>query len=160
MKSADKNTVRAEYLAGGISLNDLADKYGLKRATVKSWALREKWNEQRQKVASKAASKRIQKIADAVADADAQDAVDVNRVKQKYMQIAEGLADAYLDMARKGKPFAVSAYKDAVSSFVRLSTMSPTGTTEGDENGTLAAALTEAAKSAEVWNGEAQDVPV
>lgn len=166
-KSADWNAIRAEYIAGGISTRKLAAKYGVNPNALQARARREAWSSERTDVARKTHAERTQKIAERtqkiacmVAEAEAQDAVDVNRVKQKLLRIAELYADSTLTRAENGGLIAAGVYKDFVSSFARLATMSPTGTTEGDENGTLAAALTEAAKSAEVWNGEAQDVPV
>ena len=159
-KSADWNAIRAEYIAGGISTRKLAAKYGVNPNALQARARREAWSSERTDVARKTHAERTQKIACMVAEAEVKDAVDVNRVKQKLLRIAELYADSTLVRAENGGLIAAGVYKDFVSSFARLATMSPTGTTEGDENGTLAAALTEAAKSAEVWNGEAQDVPV
>ena len=159
-KSADWNAIRAEYIAGGISTRKLAAKYGVNPNALQARARREAWSSERTDVARKTHAERTQKIACMVAEAEVKDAVDVNRVKQKLLRIAELYADSTLVRAENGGLIAAGVYKDFVASFARLATMSPTGTTEEDENGTLAAALTEAAKSAEVWNGEAQDVPV
>ena len=159
-KSADWNAIRAEYIAGGISTRKLAAKYGVNPNALQARARREAWSSERTDVARKTHAERTQKIACMVAEAEVKDAVDVNRVKQKLLRIAELYADSTLVRAENGGLIAAGVYKDFVSSFARLATMSPTGTTEGDENGTLAAALTEAVKSSEVWNGEAQDVPV
>jgi transposase-like protein len=159
-KSADWNAIRAEYIAGGISTRKLAAKYGVNPNALQARARREAWSSERTDVARKTHAKRTQKIACMVAEAEVKDAVDVNRVKQKLLRIAELYADSTLVRAENGGLIAAGVYKDFVASFARLATMSPTGTTEEDENGTLAAALTEAVKSSEVWNGEAQDVPV
>lgn len=159
-KSADWNAIRAEYIAGGISTRKLAAKYGVNENTLQTHARKERWNDRREKVSRKSNAKVTQKIAESVACTEAKDAVDVNRVKQKLLRIAELYADSTLARAENGGLIAAGVYKDFVASFARLATMSPTGTTEEDENGTLAAALTEAVKSSEVWNGEAQDVPV
>jgi len=159
-KSADWNAIRAEYIAGGISTRKLAAKYGVNPNALQARARREAWSSERTDVARKTHAERTQKIACMVAEVEAKDAVDVNRVKQKLLRIAELYADSTLVRAENGGLIAASVYKDFVASFARLATMSPTGTTEEDENGTLAAALTEAVKSSEVWNGEAQDVPV
>jgi transposase-like protein len=159
-KSADWNAIRAEYIAGGISTRKLAAKYGVNPNALQARARREAWSSERTDVARKTHAERTQKIACMVAEAEVKDAVDVNRVKQKLLRIAELYADSTLVRAENGGLIAAGVYKDFVASFARLATMSPTGTTEEDENGTLAAALTEAVKSSEVWNGEAQDVPV
>lgn len=159
-KSADWNAIRAEYIAGGISTRKLAAKYGVNPNALQARARREAWSSERTDVARKTHAERTQKIACMVAEAEVKDAVDVNRVKQKLLRIAELYADSTLARAENGGLIAAGVYKDFVASFARLATMSPTGTTEEDENGTLAAALTEAVKSSEVWNGEAQDVPV
>ena len=159
-KSADWNAIRAEYIAGGISTRKLAAKYGVNPNALQARARREAWSSERTDVARKTHAERTQKIACMVAEAEVKDAVDVNRVKQKLLRIAELYADSTLVRAENGGLIAAGVYKDFVASFARLATMSPKGTTEEDENGTLAAALTEAVKSSEVWNGEAQDVPV
>lgn len=159
-KSADWNAIRAEYIAGGISTRKLAAKYGVNPNALQARARREAWSSERTDVARKTHAERTQKIACMVAEAEVKDAVDVNRVKQKLLRIAELYADSTLVRAENGGLIAAGVYKDFVASFARLATMSPTGTTEEDENGTLAAALTEAVKSSEVWNDEAQDVPV
>ena len=145
-KSADWNAIRAEYIAGGISTRKLAAKYGVNPNALQARARREAWSSERTDVARKTHAERTQKIACMVAEAEVKDAVDVNRVKQKLLRIAELYADSTLVRAENGGLIAAGVYKDFVSSFARLATMSPTGTTEGDENGTLAAALTDAAK--------------
>jgi transposase-like protein len=95
MASADRSTVRAEYIAGGISLRDLAEKYNINPQTVMSWAHREKWEEQRQAVASKVQARRNQKIAETVATAEIDNATIAANIKRDILLLIQRTIDGY-----------------------------------------------------------------
>lgn len=59
------DAIRQEYIETDISMGNLARKYKIKEATVKTRARRENWTDQRKKAESKANLKRIQKAAKA-----------------------------------------------------------------------------------------------
>ena len=124
MASADKASVRAEYIAGGISLRDLADKYGIKQSTVKSWAHREGWEEQRKAVATTVQTKRNQKIAETVAKVEVDNATIAASIKTELLLILKRTAENFpkngteVKTTEKGKTVKYSikdltaAYKD------------------------------------------------
>lgn len=64
----DWNTIKAEYIAGGISQRKLAEKYGVPVGTLLKRASVEDWNKQRERAYNKAVTKVEQKTADTTAD--------------------------------------------------------------------------------------------
>lgn len=154
-KSADWNAIRAEYIAGGISTRKLADKYGVNASALMARANREKWAADRKDVASKAQAKSKQKIACMVSDRAAEIAAKKEQFAADLMDAAQETLAFY---RRKGGLSAQNL--KFLSGFLKDMTSKDAPVEDKSENGTLAAALTEAVKSSEVWNGEAQDVPV
>jgi transposase-like protein len=138
MASADRSTVRAEYIAGGISLRDLAEKYNLNPQTVMSWAHREKWEEQRQAVASKVRAKRNQKIAEVVAKAECDNITLANNIKRDLLDLIQRTISAYPKEAtdirtKKGNDLIAFKLKDLADAFKTLTAdMTPTNA-EGSE---------------------------
>ena len=63
----DWNSIKAEYIGGGISQRKLADKYKIPVDILLKRANREKWKSDREKASNKAATKAQQKVADAAA---------------------------------------------------------------------------------------------
>lgn len=64
----DWEKIKAEYVRGGISMRNLADKHHVARTTLMRHASVEKWSELRKKASVKADAKLIQKTADAKAE--------------------------------------------------------------------------------------------
>lgn len=62
MPNVDWDKIKAEYLAGGISQRNLAEKHGVTADQLMHRANRERWADQREAVSSKAAAKAQQKI--------------------------------------------------------------------------------------------------
>lgn len=64
--------IRAEYIAGGVSVRELAEKYQISADKIKKRSAKEKWTDERRKVrtnyAQKVRDKIVQKRADAVVD--------------------------------------------------------------------------------------------
>jgi transposase-like protein len=85
--------IKAEYIAGGISQRALAEKYGVNRNLLMRMAQKEKWKDKRDKAEAKALERVEQKTAEAVAD----NAVILERIKNKLLTKLEGMVDAYPD---------------------------------------------------------------
>lgn len=85
--------IKAEYIAGGISQRKLAEKYGVNPNLLMRHANKEGWNAKRKAAESKALQKVEQKTAEAVAD----NAVILERIKQKLLVKLEGMVEAYPD---------------------------------------------------------------
>jgi transposase-like protein len=62
--TVDWNTLKAEYIAGGISYRELAEKYGVSQSTLRQRAAREKWSEQKNTVRTEVEQKMIDTISD------------------------------------------------------------------------------------------------
>ena len=60
--------IKAEYVRGGISMQKLADKYGVPIRTIKDHSRKEKWSELRKEACTIATQKMVQKTADIQAD--------------------------------------------------------------------------------------------
>ena len=86
-------TIKAEYIAGGISLQKLAEKYGVSFSTIQKKSMEEKWGELRKKSRRKAE----EKIIDSVSTKEAKRAVDLfdvaDLLAEKVREIAEVVSD-------------------------------------------------------------------
>ena len=85
--------IKAEYIAGGISQRALAEKYGVPFGTLQRRTRKEQWTVKRKAAEEKAIEKVSQKKAEEVAD----NAVTLERIKQKLLGKLEGMIDAYPD---------------------------------------------------------------
>ena len=85
IERADWNTIRAEYIGGGISQRDLAKKYGVSVDTLLKRANKERWNDDRKEASNKSAIKAQQKVASATAD----NATLAARIRTKLLQKLE-----------------------------------------------------------------------
>ena len=87
----DWNRIKGEYVAGGISQRDLAEKYGIPFGTMQKRAVREKWTEERTEAGDKVVEKVIQKTAEKTAD-NATLAADI---KRKGLLLLDRLFDEF-----------------------------------------------------------------
>ena len=85
--------IKAEYVAGGISQRQLAEKHGVPVTTLTRRAKKEKWTAKRRAAEDKAVEKTSEKVAEAVAD----NAVTLERVKGKLLAKLERMVDAFPD---------------------------------------------------------------
>ena len=69
--SPDWETIKAEYLLGGISQQKLADKHGIPRSTLQLHIKKGNWKELRDTAVAQADKKLTEKLADIQADANA-----------------------------------------------------------------------------------------
>ena len=83
--------IKAEYIAGGISQRALAEKYGVSRTMVMRKANKEKWTEKRAAAETKAIERVEQKTAEEVAD----NAVLLQRIKNKLLRKLDQMVDQY-----------------------------------------------------------------
>jgi transcriptional regulator with XRE-family HTH domain len=81
----DWNAIRAEYISGGISQRQLAEKYGVSETTLMKRASKERWNDKRKQADSKSVEIAQQKTANAIAD----NAAIAQRIKQKLLKRLE-----------------------------------------------------------------------
>jgi hypothetical protein len=89
--SPDWNRIKAEYVAGGISQRDLADKYGIPFGTMQKRARKGKWTEERTQAGEKVVEKVIQETAKKTAD-NATLAADI---KRKGLLLLDRLFDEF-----------------------------------------------------------------
>lgn len=85
--------IKAEYIAGGISLQKLAEKYDVSFSTIQKKSMEEKWGNLRKKNRRKVE----EKIIDSVSSKEAKKAVDLfdiaDLLADKVREIAETVAD-------------------------------------------------------------------
>lgn len=86
----DWKQIKAAYIAGGTSLRELADKYGVSFSTIQKKSMEEKWGELRKKSRRKAE----EKIIDAVISKEVKKATTINDVADKLL----GKISEMLDM--------------------------------------------------------------
>lgn len=80
------DAIKTEYIAGGISLRELARKHNVKENAVMTKARREAWNDQRKEVERKATAKRTQKLADKIAKRSLTDAEIAMKARSLLLQ--------------------------------------------------------------------------
>ena len=90
-KRVDWNTIRAEYISGGISQRALAKKYGVSANTLIKKANTEAWSKQKGTVYNAVTTSVQQKTAETAAD----NAVIAANIKRKALLILERLFDEY-----------------------------------------------------------------
>ena len=81
MPTVDWERIRAEYIAGGASIRNLADKYGISKDAVGRRAKAEKWKETRDKTATKVRQRTNERIVAQKADEAANNAVIAARIR-------------------------------------------------------------------------------
>lgn len=85
--------IKAEYIAGGISLQKLSEKYGVSFSTIQKKSMEEKWSELRKK----SRRKEEEKIVDSVSSKNAKKAVDIidvaDKLLEKILEAAEYVHD-------------------------------------------------------------------
>ena len=84
-------TIKAEYIAGGISQRKIAEKHGVPFGTLQKRARLEKWNAKRRNAEDKEVEKVIQKTAEEVAD----NAVLLQKIKAKLLRKLDQMVDQY-----------------------------------------------------------------
>lgn len=89
----DWKRIKAEYIAGGISLRELSEKYDVSFSTIQKKSMEEKWGNLRKKNRRKVE----EKIIDSVSSKEAKKAVDLfdiaDLLADKVREIAETVAD-------------------------------------------------------------------
>lgn len=94
MPSVDWERIRAEYIAGGISFRDLAEKHGVSKDAIGRKAKQEKWVNDRDKTATKVRQKTDQKIVAKQADAAADNVEIAQRIRAKLLRRLEHEIDS------------------------------------------------------------------
>ena len=85
--------IKAEYIAGGISQRALGEKYGISTRTIERRAQKEKWTSKRKDADGKAVEKVAEKKAETVAD----NAILLERIKNKLLVRLSDMIDGYPD---------------------------------------------------------------
>lgn len=82
--------IKAEYAAGGISLRELSDKYGVSFSTIQKRSMEEKWGNLRKKSRRRAE----EKLVDSLAEKEAKRGIDIVDVADKLLgKISEMLEE-------------------------------------------------------------------
>ena len=77
----DWRQIKAAYIAGGVSLRELSEKYGVSFSTIQKKSMEEKWGDLRKKGRRKAE----EKIIEAVSSREAKKAVDIVDVADRLI---------------------------------------------------------------------------
>lgn len=94
MPTVDWERVRAEYIAGGISMRDLADKYGVTKDAVGRRAKAGNWAKERDKTATKVRQETQTIIVARQAESNAENADIAARIRMKLLRRIEHEIDA------------------------------------------------------------------
>ena len=103
----DWKRIKAEYIAGGISLQKLAEKYGVSFSTIQKKSMEEKWGNLRKK----SRRKEEEKIIDYVSSTEAQKAIDIIDVADKLLEKITEIMDSAVTGTQSIKNL-TSALKD------------------------------------------------
>ena len=151
-KDTDWSAIRAEYIAGGISLRKLAEKHGVSFNTLKYRAKVERWKGDADTVYHKVTTHLPQKIVVNVVKNAADLATKKDTLARELVAATIDTLHRYQEAGRltpQNIKFLTGAYKDLTAKDVPLE--------EKPESGTLAEAISAAAS--EVWD-DADDIPV
>lgn len=99
--------IKAEYVAGGVSLRKLSEKYGVSFSTIQKKSMEEKWGDLRKK----SRRKTEEKIIDSVSSKEATKATNIIDVADKLLGKINEMLDADVTNAQSIKSL-TSALKD------------------------------------------------
>lgn len=85
----DWKRIKAQYVAGGVSLRELSEKHGVSFSTIQKRSMEEKWSELRKNQGRKMEEKLIE----AVSDIETKKAVDIIDVADKLLEKASELME-------------------------------------------------------------------
>lgn len=120
--TVDWNTLKAEYIAGGVSYRELAEKHGVSQSTLRQRAAREKWSEQKNTVRTEVEQKMIDTISDeqteqAVSAASLISKAAMNflmKIAEESLKIKEGKLDKDITTKYSEYALALSRFKDVL----------------------------------------------
>ena len=130
----DWEKIRAEYIAGGISIREIAQKYGINRGAVGRKAKAENWAEDRAKTASIVRQKTDDTIVSRLSEAYAENADIAERIRMKLLARLEREIDALPDsigtrLSRDGKECKL---RDLTGAYLDLTRDAPDAAKTGD----------------------------
>lgn len=120
--TVDWNTLKAEYIAGGVSYRELAEKHGVSESTLKKKAAKERWAELR----NQAGTETELKIVDSISDINAEKAVSaasliskaamnfLMKIAEESLKIKEGKLDKDITTKYSEYALALSRFKDVL----------------------------------------------
>lgn len=130
----DWEKIRAEYIAGGISIREIAQKYGINRGAVGRKAKAENWAEDRAKTASIVRQKTDDTIVSRLSEAYAENADIAERIRMKLLVRLEREIDALPEsigtrLSRDGKECKL---RDLTGAYLDLTRDAPYAEKTGD----------------------------
>lgn len=105
--SVDWKSIKAEYIAGGISYKKLADKYGVSFSTLSHLAKREKWTDLKQK----ACEKEDMDLANSIGKKNAKKSAKIDNLVDQLLDIVAERLESLVVEGKDVKSLA-SALKD------------------------------------------------
>lgn len=130
----DWERIRAEYIAGGISLRDLAQKYGVTKSAIGRRASSERWTDERDKTGTKVRQKTEDLIVSRQSEAYAENADIAERIRMKLLERLEREIDALPEnigtrLSRDGKECKL---RDLTGAYLDLTRDAPDTAKTGD----------------------------
>ena len=130
----DWERIRAEYIAGGISLRDLAQKHGVTKSAIGRRASSESWTDERDKTGTKVRQKTEDLIVSRQSEAYAENADIAERIRMKLLERLEREIDALPEsigtrLSRDGKECKL---RDLTGAYLDLTRDAQDATKTGD----------------------------
>lgn len=130
----DWERIRAEYIAGGISLRDLAKKHGVSKDAISRRARADEWKLTRDKTATKVRQKTEDAVVARQAEANAENADIAARIRMKLLVRLEQEIDALPEsigtrLSRDGKECKL---RDLTGAYLDLTRDAPDTAKAGD----------------------------
>ena len=130
----DWEKIRAEYIAGGISLRDLAKKHGVSKDAICRRARAEEWKLSRDKTATKVRQKTEDAVVARQSEAYAENADIAARIRMKLLERLEREIDALPEsigtrLSRDGKECKL---RDLTGAYLDLTRDAPDAAKTGD----------------------------
>ena len=126
--------IKNDYINGGGSYRKLAEKYGVKFASLRSRAEKESWTKLREEQQHKTSTKTAQKTQEKISDALSEEAATKARIRSKLIGLAEKWVDGQGEKIRDTGDF-----RRMVQSCVDLGIMDVQDAAEVENDGLLEA---------------------
>ena len=110
--AANWTKIKTEYVNGGVSYRELAEKYGLSPSSVEKRAAKEKWTAARETRLQETSRRIEEKTAEKIADTESEAAAIMSRIRLKLIRKIDQAVDKLEEVDASELRKLVQSYKD------------------------------------------------